>query len=79
MKPDYTKPVYRIDGSEFKTVAGLCRYLEKKHRANAVSGIGKDRILSVYRDVKTIATYNVSEPVIGRPMTLTEFQIREPR
>lgn len=71
---DYTKPVYRIDGHEFKTVSGLCRYLEKKHHANAVSGVGKNRTLSVYNDRKAIATYSVSDPEVGKPMTLTEFK-----
>jgi hypothetical protein len=80
-KPDFTKPVYEIDGRYFKTVNGLCGYLLKKHAAAeacSVTGVRKDRTLAVQMRGSTgfvpVATYSVSAPEIGKPMTLREVQ-----
>jgi hypothetical protein len=73
---DYTRPVYAIDGKEFRTVDGLVKFLFRKHAgACEVSGVRKDRSLSVYAHGSTakleIARYRVSAPEIGKPMTLS--------
>jgi hypothetical protein len=67
---DYTKPIYSVDGKEFKTVAGLCNHLSKKHDADSVTGVSKAGMLHVLRGSVVVASYAVSRPVIGKPMTL---------
>ena len=77
---DYSRPVYRVDGREFKTVLGLCKYLVKKHNAIEIGCVTRDRKLHVRGHTSTsarsiIATYSVSKPEIGKPMTLTQEAI----
>lgn len=71
---DYTKPVYAVDGKEFRSVSGLCNHLSRKHGADSVGGVSSDRKLAVRRGETIIAVYAVSAPVIGKPMALSLVQ-----
>lgn len=77
---DYTKPVYEVDGKEYRTVGGLVKRLTQKHNADSTSMIGSDRLLKVYRTdpskpqghrTECVAVYKVTAPEIGKPMILT--------
>jgi hypothetical protein len=74
---DYTKPVYQVDGREFRTIHGLQAYLLRKHSdACEISGVRQsDRTLRVYVQGSTgrivVATYQITAPEIGKPMVLT--------
>jgi hypothetical protein len=78
---DYSKPVYSVDGKEFRTVNGLCKYLMNKHsHASEVGGVTRDRKIHVRGATSTstrsiIAVYSVSAPEIGKPMVLTQESI----
>ena len=70
---DYTKPVYAVDGREFKTVTGLFKYLTRKHGAGEMSGVGSDHVIRLYHgygDDLLLARYSVSRAEIGKPMIL---------
>ena len=76
MERDYSKPVYLVDGREFGTVKGLCKYLSRKHGASEVGGVTADRKIHVRGATSTstrsiVAVYSVSAPQIGKPMILT--------
>jgi hypothetical protein len=68
----YTTPVYLLDGREYRTVAGLCKALERKHGARSVSGVSSERKVCAFGVAdKVLAVYRVSPPEIGKPMVLT--------
>lgn len=75
----YSKPVYSVDGREFKTIGGLCKYLMNKHNASEIGGVTRDRKLHVRGATSTstrsvVAVYTVSAPEIGRPMYLIQTE-----
>lgn len=70
---DYTMPVYRLKGREYKSVNGFLNALLKDCGASSSSMVRQDRTIECYvrgeQGVhRTIAVYSVSKPEIGKPM-----------
>lgn len=64
-------PGWSIDGKTFKSVAGLCKYLTRKHGGDSTSMVRSDRSLSVYAGRTEVARYIVAAPKLGQSMLLT--------
>lgn len=70
-------PGYIVDGRAFQTVAGLSRYLMRKHSAVEMSMLRRDGTIGLFKPRGTeIATYEISAPVIGKAQTLV---LKNPR
>lgn len=75
---DYSKPVYRLNGKDYKSINGFLKALTHDCGATSCSSVRPDRTVvcsvggGIGQPPRTqVAVYTVSKPEVGKPMLVT--------
>lgn len=76
---DYSKPIYRLNSKEYKSINGFLKALMADCGATSCTSVRPDRtiVCSIGGGIgrparKAIATYTISKPEVGKPMVVTK-------